>query len=134
MGHWNEQDFSQWVYGLKETDAHVESCPQCRAELERVTAERRRVLREPEVSEEFLAAQRRNIYNRLGERTRNWAPLRWAASIAMVLVLVFTLTLSRSRHSTVTQPGDDQLFKDLAKIEQSDEPQAIQPLHNLFEE
>jgi len=134
MNHWNESDFYHWIYGLKEQDAHVETCDECRAELERLAAQRGRVLNTPQVSEEFLQKQRREIYNRLGERRRNWAPLRWAASIAAVLVVVFSLTLARYRNSAITQPSDDQLFKDLASIEQSDEPKAIQPLHKLFEE
>jgi hypothetical protein len=134
MTHWAEKDYREWLYGLKEKDAHIDSCPQCQGELERLAMERRRVLESPEISEEFLAAQRRSIYNRLGERSRNWAPLRWVVSIAMLLVVVVGLTLERSRKSTATLSADDQLFRDLAKIEQSDEPQAIQPLHNLFEE
>ncbi len=134
MNHWNQKDYSEWLYGLKEKDAHVESCLQCRAELERLAVERRRLLDSPEVSEEFLAAQRRSIYRRLGERSRNWAPLRWAVSLAMLLVVVVGLTVERSRKSTASLAADDQLFRDLAKIEQSDEPQAIQPLHHLFEE
>jgi hypothetical protein len=134
MNHWTENDFYQWIYGLKEKDPHVETCNECRAELERLSAQRGRALDAPHVSEEFLQKQRRSIYNRLGERRRNWAALRWAASIAAVLVVVFSLTLFRYKNSPVTQLSDDQLFKDIASIEQSDEPKAIQPLHKLFEE
>ena len=134
MNHWTEDDFRHWLYGLREKDAHVETCNACRAELERLARERGRVLSTPHVSEEFLQKQRREIYNRLGERRRNWTPLRWAASIAALLVVIFSLTLARYRNSAITPVSDDQLFKDLASIEQSDEPKAIQPLHKLFEE
>ena len=134
MNHWTEDDFCHWLYGLKERDAHIETCDECRAELGRLGTQRGRVLDAPDVSEEFLQQQRRSIYNRLGERRRNWAPLRWAASIAAVLVVVLSLTLFRYKNSPVTQLSDDQLFKDIASIEQSDEPKAIKPLHNLFEE
>ena len=134
MNHWTEDDFCHWLYGLREKDAHVETCNACRAELERLARERGRVISTPQVSEEFLQQQRRSIYNRLGERSRNWAPWRWAASIAAVLAVVFSLTLFRYKNAPIAQPGDDQLFKDIASIEQSDEPKAIQPLHNLFEE
>ena len=133
MKHWTEPDFHQWLYGLKEPDAHVDACPQCRSELDRLALERRRVLSPPEVSEEFLAEQRRAIYVRLHQRSRSWAPLRWAASIAMVLMVVFGLTLMRSKKSTAILT-DEQLFSDLAAIEQTAEPKAIQPLHKLFEE
>jgi len=134
MNHWTEDDFCHWLYGLREKDAHVETCNACRAELDRLSRERGRIISAPQVSEEFLQKQRREIYNRLGERGRNWAPLRWVASVAAVLVVVFSLTLFRYKSSPVAQLSDDQLFKDIANIEQSDEPKAIQPLHNLFEE
>ena len=134
MKHWVEKDFREWLYGLKEEDTHVTSCAQCRAELDRLAMERRRVLEEPRVSEEFLAEQRRSIYGRLQQRGRNWAPLRWALSIAMLLLVVVGLTLERSRKSPAAVSSDDQLFRDIAKIEQSDEQEAIQPLHSLFEE
>jgi len=134
MNHWTDDDFRHWLYGLREKDAHVETCNACRAELERLARERGRVIATPQVSEEFLQKQRRAIYNRLGEHRRSWAPVRWAASIAAVLVVVFSLTLFRYRNSPAAQVSDDQLFRDIANIEQSDEPKAIQPLHRLFEE
>jgi len=134
MKHWTENDFKEWLYGLKEPDSHTETCPDCSAELERLALTRRRVLATPEVSEEFLAAQRRAIYNRLQHATRNFAPLRWAVSIAVLLAVAISLTLPHSKNASVTLTNDEQLYSDLARIEQTDEPKAIQPLHNLFEE
>jgi len=134
MKHWNETDFKQWLYGLKEEDSHLHECAECRAELDCLRLTRQSVLTPPEVSAEFLAAQRRSIYNRLNHATRNFAPLRWALSATMLLVLVAGLTLPRFRNSSVTLTNDEQLFTDLAAIEQTDEPKAIQPLHKLFED
>jgi len=99
-------------------------------------------LPEPEVSSEFLAAQRRSIYRRLDERHLNWISMRWALSLAILLLVVAGgLTLER-RHKTtpaISAPvsaavSDDQLFSDLAAMEQSNEPKAIQPMHGLFRE
>jgi hypothetical protein len=133
MKHWTEDDFQKWLYGLKEEDSHLAACGECSAELERLHAARRRILAAPEVSEEFLAAQRRNIYSRLNHATRNFAPLRWALSAAMLLVLVAGFTLPRLKQSPVTLTNDEQLYSDLAAMEQTSEPKAIQPLHKLFE-
>jgi hypothetical protein len=93
-----------------------------------------KTLPEPEVSPEFFAAQRRSIYRRLDEPRRNWIPVRWALSVAMLL-LVFAggLTLER-RHKTAPVISDEQLFSDLSAMEQSSEPKAIQPIHGLFQE
>jgi hypothetical protein len=133
MKHWTENDFKQWLYGLKEEDRHLEECPECGGERDRLRIERSRTLEEPEISQDFLAAQRRNIYRRLHEPRQNWIALRWALPVAMVLVMVFGLTLQRERRSAVNI-SDEQLFSDLNAIEQSAEPRAIAPMHKLFEQ
>jgi hypothetical protein len=134
MKHWTENDFKQWLYGLKEPDSHLEACPDCRTEVERLRVARQRALAEPEVSTEFLSEQRRSIYNRMLHPGRNFVPLRWALSIAMLLVVAIGLTLPRAKKATVALTNDEQLYSDLTRIEQTEEPQAIQPLHNLFEQ
>jgi hypothetical protein len=88
---------------------------------------------EPEVSAEFLAAQRRAIYGRLDEPRHKFS-MRWAISLATVLlVLAGGLTLER-RHPSAPAISDEQLFSDLSAMEQRTEPKAIQPIHSLFEE
>jgi hypothetical protein len=132
MKHWTQNEFEQWLYGLKEEDGHVAECAECRVEMERLTLERRRMVTPPEVSHDFLAAQRRGIHQRLGDPIRNWAPLRWAASVMTLLLVVFSLTLRSSK--TTPAISDEQLFSELAAMEQSAEPKAIAPIHKLFEE
>ena len=134
MKHWTDSDFENWLYGLKEPDGHTSECEECRTEMTRLTAVRQRVVAPVEVSSDFLAAQRRNIYRRLGAPMRNWAPVRWALSAAMLLVVMFSLSVPLRKQQTAAAPSDEQLFKDLASIEQTAEPRAIQPIHKLFEE
>jgi hypothetical protein len=96
--------------------------------------QRTQSLPEPEVSSEFLAAQRRSIYARLDSPRRNWISMRWALSLAVLLVMVAGgLTLER-RRNTAPAISDEQLFSDLSAMEQSSEPKAIQPMHSLFQE
>ncbi len=133
MKHWTEQDFELGLYGLKERDAHLDECPECRGEMERLQQEHRLVAAQPEVPREFLEAQRRSIYRRLEEPRGHWMAMRWVLSAATLLALALGLTLELRR-----QPGpaisDDQLFSDLSRMEQSAEPKASQPLHSLFQE
>lgn len=131
MRHWTEVDFQNWLYGLKEQDSHLAECPECRVEMERLEQTRRQVLQEPEVSREFLAAQRRSIYKRLEEASHRWHAWRWVLSTAMLLAIVLGLTLPRW-HKSAPPISDEQLFSDLAAMEQSTEPKAIQPMHSLF--
>lgn len=132
MKHWTEEDFKQWLYGLKEDDGHAAECVECRGEMERLTLERRRMVAQPEVSSDFLAAQRRSIHQRLGDPIRNWMPVRWAVSAAAVLVVMLGVTLHNGKQTPAI--SDEQLFSELAAMEQTAEPQAIAPIHKLFEE
>jgi hypothetical protein len=114
MKNTDQSDFEKWLHGRTQN------------------------LPEPEVSSEFLAAQRRSIYRRLDEPRRNWVPMRWAVSLAMLLLMFAGgLTLER-RHKTSSAisatMSDDQLFSDLSAMEQSNEPKAIQPIHGLFQD
>ena len=133
MKHWTENDFKQWLYGLKDEDQHLAECPECRGERDRLRVERAQTIEQPEISQDFLAAQRRSIYRRLHEPRHNWFTLRWALPVAMVLLMAFGLTLQRGRRS-LPAISDEQLFSDLTAIEQSAEPRAVAPMHKLFEE
>ena len=113
MKHTDHDDFETWLHGQT------------------------RNLPEPEVSPEFLAAQRRAIYRRIDRPRYNFPALRWALSFAMLLLMIAgSLTLERRRHATpAISPtvSDDQLFSDLSAMEQTNEPKAIQPIHGLFQ-
>jgi hypothetical protein len=104
-------------------------------DFEKWLRERTKNLSEPEVSSEFLAAQRRSIYRRLDEPRHNWISKRWALSLAMLLVIVAGgLTLEQRHRSSAPAISDEQLFSDLSAMDQSNEPKAIQPMHGLFQE
>jgi len=135
MNHWTETDFQNWLYGLRDEDRHSTECPECRREIERLRQERRQITAEPEVPQEFLTAQRRRIYQRVESpgRNRNAIAWRWALSLAMLLLMVVGITIQQLYRSPAPI-SDEQLFSDLSSIEQTAEPKAIQPIHNLFEQ
>ncbi len=91
-------------------------------------------LPEPEVSAEFLAAQRRSIYRRIDQPRRSVHVMRWALSVAMLLALFAGSLRFERRHKPAPAISDDQLFSDLSAMEQTNEPRAIQPIHGLFQE
>ncbi len=132
MTHWTETDFKQWMYGLKEEDPHVAECPECCREMERLKLLRQRVVAPPEVPHDLLAAQRRSIHARLGVPFRDWIPVRWALSVATLLVMVLSFTFYTNKPKPAI--SDEQLFAELSSLEQSAEPKAIAPIHELFEE
>jgi hypothetical protein len=109
MKHRDDTDFENWLH------------------------ERTHSLPEPEVSQDFLAAQRRSIYRRIGEPRHHGAVLRWALSVAMLLLVVAGFAIQRVQ-KPAPAISDEQLFSDLANMEQRAEPKAIQPIHGLFQE
>jgi hypothetical protein len=115
MKHTDQTDFEKWLH------------------------DKAKNLPEPEVSHEFLAAQRRAIYHRLDldkdDPRRHSVVMRWAVSLAMLLLMVAGgFTLEQRRHKSAPAISDEQLFSDLSALEQSNEPKAIQPMHSLFQE
>ncbi|HTW66725.1 MAG TPA: hypothetical protein VME17_19030 [Bryobacteraceae bacterium] len=111
MTHSNDSDFESWLHEKSHSAA------------------------EPEVSAEFLAAQRRAIYRRMDETQRVRPLMRWALSFAMLLALVAGgIQFEHRSKSTAPTISDEQLFSDLSAMEQRTEPKAVQPIHGLFQE
>src|ERR1700748_1605785 len=95
------------------------------SEFETWLREQTRKLAEPDVTPAFLAAQRRSIYRKLGESPRR-ASTRWVLSFALLLLIAAGgVTTLHLRHSAapapaaLSAPADDQLFSDLAALDQS---------------
>ena len=95
---------------------------------------RKRAAPQPEVSPEFLAAQRRSIYRRMDESQVSGRCSRWALSFAMLLAMVAGGLTFEFRTKPAPAISDEQLFSDLSAMEQRTEPKAIQPIHALFQE
>ena len=137
MKHWTENDLLHWLYTAEGDAAHLDECSDCRARAQQMIEIRKTTTADPEVSWDFLAAQRRSIYARLGRSGRSFA-MRWAMAGASLLGIA-ALSLALLRPWTTESPAlynsaDEKLFSDLASIEQSSEPRAIRPIHNLFKQ
>ena len=132
--HFSDDELLDLLYGLAGSDDHLENCPECAARSA-AFEKRRRELAQPEpASAQFLAAQRRAIYSRLGEQPRT--RMKWAPALAAVCLLVIGFVVYRPMavppvHSDA---ADAKLFSDVYSMEQSTEPQAAAPIHELFED
>lgn len=128
------------LYGVG-ADDHLDQCAECSQRFEQLRERKEMSAEALPVSHDFLAAQRRNIYARMGERPQarmGWLPAL-AAAACLLTAVVFT-------HRPVNQPVthiqaaksavvmDPQLFSDVYSMEQSMEPLAAQPIHALFED
>jgi anti-sigma factor RsiW len=141
-GHLSEDVLLDAIYGIAdaESQAHVQACSECAARLsdwrERACAR----MEASEISEEFLAAQRRKIYARIEtqplpmwRRLWWWAPTLAAAAALVAGVFVFE-THRASSPASKPQISDAQLFNDIYSLERSPEPSATAPLRGLFED
>ena len=125
------------VYGLNtlvNDDDHISECPECAARLKAIETKRRDVTQSSPVSSEFLAAQRRAIYSRIDRpapRRLRWVPALAAAGALAVVALVHQTPAPPVTHP---EPNDAQLFSEVYSMEQSTEPAAAAPIHQLFED
>ena len=139
--HWTDDRLIDRLYGIAPKDAHLESCLECGARLSQMQANRRAVdaALQESVSAEFLAAQRRQIYAKLGER-QGWLgrgqERRWASALAAVLVVGGGLLFYEGSRQRVSgsKISDAQLAQEVSRMAEDFEPQATAPLQALFEE
>lgn len=134
--HWTDDDFINAIYGVGPGDSHLEECAECRPRWLAIKEHRTVITAEPEVSNNFLAAQRRSIYQRIERET--WRVRRLVPAFVAVLALLVALIVYRP--ATAPTPSDDllspdtqQLTSDIYSMEDNPEPQAVKAIHALFE-
>jgi hypothetical protein len=142
--HLTDDELIDRLYGVGD---HAHDCSECAGRLGAMEQKRAQLAAALPVSADFLAAQRRGVYSRLGERLNarwNWAP---ATAAALCLAAAGVVAYSTSMYhgpARVSAPSvavshpdaaaDAQLFSDVYAMEQSAEPRAAEPIHALIEE
>jgi hypothetical protein len=142
--HLSDEVLLHKFYGIADgvADAHLQECAECAGRLQ-VFATQREASVTDHVSSDFLAAQRRAIYQRLGRPRRKG--LSWAPALAATCAVVLGVFLYHPSATHVEQPAvptavadsntsDAQLFSELYSMDQSLEPAAAAPIRSLFEE
>lgn len=132
--HWSDDELIDELYGVGPGDGHLGECEECQTRRQRLQAARERTLEPVAVSEEFLSRQRRAFHQRLEKRERaaRWYRLAPAA-LATAAVVVLAVALYRPAPAPVAEPNDAQLFAESYSMVASDEPEAVQWVHGLFE-
>jgi hypothetical protein len=138
--HLNDDALLDGLYGLTDHEPHLRECAICAQRFDQLQRKRESLAGavdlSTDVSGDFLAAQRRKIYERLEQPEPK--RLRWAPALAMAcLVAVGALVYHPSTPPAPQQHGDvsdSQLFSDAYSMDQSPEPSAAAPIHALFED
>ena len=139
--HLSEDALLDAVYGIagNAAEAHLRRCADCAQRLQDWHETRAAALESVEgieISGDFLAAQRKKIYERIERPSRKhwlWAPGLAAACALAIGVFVYHPAPKEQpqRHAEIS---DAQLFGEVYSMEQSLEPAAAAPARALFEE
>lgn len=138
--HLTHEELLAQIYGVGGIEAHVRDCADCSARLQTMELRRQDSAALPEVSNSYLAQQRRSIYARIEDGVSTQA--RWAPALAAAFLLAIGIALyhphasmrpASTQASVSAESTTEQLFSDLYSMEQSVEPEAAAPIHELFE-
>ncbi|MBI3208643.1 MAG: hypothetical protein HYZ37_07055 [Candidatus Solibacter usitatus] len=137
--HWTESDFLNHLYEIGPEDNHVNECPECRRRREEWLAARKNITREPDLPAGMLAAQRECLYARMAKRPVAPYFMRWSPAIAVagvaLFVVLWQMPVRRSAPLQNAYAGlsDAQLMTEIYKTVYDSEPDAMEPLHGLFQ-
>ena len=136
--HLSEDALLDAVYGIagSAAEAHLRRCTDCAQRLQEWHEKRAVAAESVEISKDFLAAQRKRIYERIERPSRKrwlWAPgLAAACALAAGVFVYYPAAQEPPRRNA--EISDAQLFGEVYSMEQSLEPAAAAPARALFEE
>lgn len=143
-GHWTDDQLIAQLYGVGPANDHLQTCAVCQSRLAAMESRRAALDVAPtqhtEVSAEFLAAQRRQIYARIAQPVRWWSGAnvrRLASATATLLVLAGGLMVYEEHHDqqlSKESVSDAQLAAEVSSMTQDSEPSSTAPLQALFDE
>jgi len=142
-GHWTDDELLAFDYGVGPSGGHLDACSECQTRLAAMQLHRERVegaaAIADTVSADFLAAQRRSIYQRLEQPVRWWNALpvrRWAAGLATACILGGSVAVyEHNRQVQLTQEriADAKLAQEVTMMADDTGSPAVAPLEGLFE-
>jgi hypothetical protein len=136
--HLSEDALLDAVYGIAgiDAEAHLRACAECGRRFSEWQETRAAAVESVEIPVEFLAAQRKKIYERIERPSRKqwlWAPGLAAACALAIGVFAYHPAPQKPQEKRA-EISDTQLFGDVYSMEQSLEPAAAAPARALFEE
>jgi len=136
--HLSEDTLLDAVYGIAGDDAetHLRGCTDCGRRLHEWQEKRAALAASIEIPGEFLAAQRRRIYERIERPSRKYWLLApgLAAACALAVGIFAYHPAPQPQPARRAEISDAQLFGDIYSMEQAVEPAAAAPARALFEE
>jgi anti-sigma factor RsiW len=138
--HLTRDELIQRLYGMDTGASHLEGCPECGARYQALEARRAELTVAEQIPADLLAAQRRAVYSRMGEKPGGfhaWVPALATAALLALGVYVYQPVTHHPPKILAAQKldeGDAQLFSEAVSMELTAEPRAVEPIRGLFEE
>lgn len=140
--HWTEDEFVAHLYGIGPENGHIQECSVCASRLQSMQDARMQseaaAAGSDQPSFEFLAAQRRRIYQRLSKPAQFAFARRFAPALGASLAIAGGLLFFEQQHSNssrpIVKPADTELVEDVGRTAMNPEPAPLAPLQALFEE
>jgi anti-sigma-K factor RskA len=141
--HLSDDQLIASLYGLGDAEGHLAGCADCGERWNAMCRAlgKSRAESAPEINGRLLAAQRRQILERLEQRSSGawrWVSPAAAALLAVALLLSRPSFLSRAPQpappAAVNAEADAELFTEVYSMEQDVEPRAAAPIRSLFQE
>jgi len=142
-GHWTDDELLAFHYGVGPSGEHLEGCADCQTRLAAMQLNRERIEGAASladaVSLEFLAAQRRSIYQSTEKPVRWWSAVpvrRWAAGMATAGILGGSVAVyEHNRQVQLIQEriADARLAQEVTMMADDTGSPAVAPLEGLFE-
>lgn len=142
-GHWTDDELLAYIYGIGPAGNHLEKCVDCQGRLAVFQQSRERTEAAVSVSDgvtsDFLAAQRRAIYQRMDQPVRWWssaAVRRWAAGMTTACLLGGSFVIydqNREMRLAQERANDAKLMQEVATMANDTSTSSMAPLQGLFE-
>jgi hypothetical protein len=132
--HWDDDDLIRHLYGVGPAGGHLEDCAECAGRWQALLTARQGVLEPPSVSEELLAAQLRAIRGRMGASRNKPGWLGYAsAALATAAIIVVAVLLRGPGPAPAPVLSDAEVYAEAYSVAAGAEPDALAPMHELFE-
>ncbi|MFL6450559.1 MAG: hypothetical protein ACJ746_23195 [Bryobacteraceae bacterium] len=141
--HLTHEQLIEDLYGVGSASSHLDGCEECQSRRSVLLANRQALeaarSTDSGVRGDFLAAQRRAIYEKLEARTVCHSRLGWPrwAPVALTLFVLGTgVAVYEKQHAgkpAVIQVSDAQLALEVSKMSQDWQAEPAAPLEGLFE-
>lgn len=144
--HWTTDELTEHLYGIREADGehdeHLAACGECTRRFEELNQRRALTAVFPEIAPARLQAQRTSVLQRIDSPSRRvpgWVPALTAAAglLAVAVIAHRPVHVPSPKADTGVTAGlasDAELFADIYNEEESSEPRAAGPMHELFQE